>query len=65
MWPRFLVLRTDSRAPQAPFERRAKLPPYFCPNCKEEGSYYGRLVFPNEREEPRCPHHKKVALIPV
>lgn len=51
--------------PKVPLERRAKLPPYYCPTCKEEGSYYGRLVFPNEREEPRCPHHRKVALIPV
>jgi hypothetical protein len=38
---------------------------YVCPACKAEESYYGRLVFPGETEPPMCPHHKKIALIPV
>lgn len=42
--------------------------PYYCPVCKARNQYYGRLVFPDETEEPTCPNHKKgmeQALLPV
>ena len=32
--------------------------PYRCLKCSEDGSYYGRLVFSNEKKPPKCPVHK-------
>jgi hypothetical protein len=37
--------------------------PYRCPKCLAEGSYYGRLVFPDD-EPGNCPHHKTTPLVP-
>jgi hypothetical protein len=41
--------------------------PYYCPACKAEGLYYGRLVRPNEQHPVHCPnpHKVPVVLVPV
>lgn len=38
-----------------------KAVPMVCPVCRERGSYYGRLVFPEEFDmaDPICPNHPK------
>jgi hypothetical protein len=42
-----------------------RYPPLVCPKCKEEGSYYGRLRFPDDPEVVTCPHHPNVPLVEV
>ena len=37
--------------------------PYFCPKCKAEGEYYGRLLFPDEEGTPMCPYHRTTPLV--
>lgn len=36
-----------------------KAVPYVCRKCGEKPKqYYGRLVFPSDKETPLCPNHK-------
>jgi hypothetical protein len=40
--------------------------PMICPVCRAKDSYYGRLVFPDEKKPATCPNHRAVIeLVPV